>query len=233
MPSDRSTELIKPVIDDSWLNLLQPEFQADYFFELKRFLVEEQKRYTVYPQGKDIFNAFNLTPLPSVKAVIIGQDPYHGPGQAHGLCFSVKKGIKPPPSLQNIFKELKTDLGFQAPGHGNLESWAKDGVLLLNAILTVRAGQAGSHREKGWERFTDAAIKALSEYRSGIVFILWGNFAISKEKLIDTSKHFVLKAAHPSPFSASNGFFGCQHFSKTNELLLKTGLLPVNWEITS
>ncbi len=224
-------ESVNPTIEESWKQALEKEFNAAYFAELKQFLIREREQYTVYPAGANIFNAFNLTALASVKAVIIGQDPYHGPGQAHGLCFSVPHGIKTPPSLRNIFKELNQDIGFQIPNHGNLEKWAKEGILLLNSILSVRASAAGSHQGKGWERFTDAAISAVSYYRAGIVFLLWGNYAISKEKLIDTSKHFVLKAAHPSPFSASNGFFGCKHFSKTNEYLQSIGLQPINWQL--
>jgi uracil-DNA glycosylase len=222
---------IKPVIESSWYEALRNEFESPYFADLKEFLIEERKHNLIYPPGNLIFNAFNLTPLPAVKAVILGQDPYHGPGQAHGLCFSVPFGVEVPPSLKNIFKELKSDLGIDPPKHGNLEKWAKDGVLLINATLTVRASQAGSHQGKGWERFTDAAIKAVSDNRAGIVFILWGNYAIAKEPLIDQSKHFVLKAPHPSPLAASRGFFGCRHFSKTNELLLQTGLLTINWDL--
>lgn len=223
---------VNPVIEESWLSVLKTEFESQYFMELKEFLLAERAKHTIYPSGSQIFNAFNLTPLPAVKAVIIGQDPYHGPGQAHGLCFSVPRGIPIPPSLKNIYKELSTDVNFQNPGHGNLEQWAKDGVLLINATLTVRAASPGSHQGKGWERFTDAAISAVSENRAGIVFLLWGNYAIAKEKLIDTSKHFILKAAHPSPLSASRGFMGCKHFSMTNKLLSEAGLLPVNWRLT-
>lgn len=223
---------VNPIIEESWLKVLKTEFESQYFMELKEFLLAERAKYAIYPSGSQIFNAFNLTPLPAVKAVIIGQDPYHGPGQAHGLCFSVPRGIPIPPSLKNIYKELSTDVNFQNPGHGNLEQWAKDGVLLINATLTVRAASPGSHQGKGWERFTDAAISAVSENRAGIVFLLWGNYAIAKEKLIDTSKHFVLKAAHPSPLSASRGFMGCKHFSMTNRLLEEAGLLPVNWHLT-
>lgn len=222
---------IKPKIEESWLNALRKEFDSEYFAELKSFLIEERKNYQIFPPAQLIFNAFNLTPLASVKAVILGQDPYHGPDQAHGLCFSVPRGVPKPPSLKNIFKELKEDIGFQPPSHGNLESWAKDGVLLINATLSVRAGLAGSHQGHGWERFTDAAIKVVSESRAGIVFLLWGNYAIAKESLIDSSKHFILKAPHPSPLSAHRGFFGCKHFSQTNGLLTQAGLLPVNWQI--
>jgi uracil-DNA glycosylase len=223
---------INPIIESSWYEALKGEFESSYFADLKNFLINERKQYIVYPPGNLIFNAFNLTPLPAVKAVILGQDPYHGPGQAHGLCFSVPYGVDTPPSLKNIFKELKSDLGINPPNHGNLEKWAKDGVLLINATLTVRAAQAGSHQGKGWEKFTDAAIRAVSDNRAGIVFILWGNYAIAKEGLIDQSKHFVLKAPHPSPLAASRGFFGCKHFSKTNELLQNAGLMPVNWDLS-
>jgi uracil-DNA glycosylase len=178
-----------------------------------------------------IFNAFNHTPFDKVKVVLLGQDPYHGPGQAHGLCFSVQRGVPPPPSLKNMFKELRDDVGFRIPAHGNLEAWADQGVFLLNATLTVRAGEAGSHQGKGWETFTAAAVRRLSEKREGLVFLLWGRFAHQKEALIDTSRHHVLKAAHPSPLSAHNGFFGCRHFSKANALLEKQGLKPIDWQI--
>lgn len=222
---------INPVIDESWKEVLQNEFQSSYFAVLKLFLVEEKKQYDVYPPGAHIFAAFNKTPFDQVSVVIIGQDPYHGKGQAHGLCFSVSDNIKKPPSLVNIFKELNKDLEIPIPQHGNLEKWANQGVLLLNATLTVRANQAGSHQNKGWEQFTDSVIRILSEKKSGLIFILWGAYAQAKEKLIDLQKHYVLKAAHPSPFSAYNGFFGCKHFSKTNELLTKMGKTPIDWDI--
>lgn len=222
---------INPQIEESWKNVLNDEFNKEYFIKLKEYLVEEKKKYTVYPPGSQIFAAFNHTPFNSVKVVILGQDPYHGPGQAHGLCFSVPKGIPAPPSLQNIFKELNNDLGLPIPNHGNLEKWAKQGVLLLNATLTVRANQAGSHQNKGWETFTDAAIKALSEHHKGLVFILWGNYAQAKTRIIDASKHFILTAPHPSPLSASRGFFGCKHFSKTNRLLTSIGKDPIDWAL--
>jgi len=222
---------VNPQIEASWKEILIDEFNANYFVLLKEFLIEEKKRHTLYPPGGKIFNAFNHTPFDHVKVVILGQDPYHGPGQAHGLCFSVPEGIAQPPSLVNIFKELHNDLGIPIPGHGNLEHWTKQGVLLLNATLTVRANQAGSHQGKGWEQFTDAVIKKISRNRSGIVFLLWGRYAQAKEALIDTSKHFILKAAHPSPLSAFNGFFGCRHFSKTNELLIQQGQQPIDWKI--
>lgn len=217
-------------IHDSWKALLDKEFSADYFLKLKTFLVEEKQKNIVYPPGKLIFAAFNRTPFDSVKVVIIGQDPYHGVGQANGLCFSVSPGIAKPPSLNNIFKELNSDLGLPIPQSGNLEPWADQGVLLLNATLTVRANQAASHQKKGWEQFTDAVIKTVSEKKQGVVFLLWGAFAHSKENLIDRNKHFILKAAHPSPL-ARGAFFGCKHFSKTNELLIQQGKTPINWQL--
>jgi uracil-DNA glycosylase len=218
-------------IEKSWKKLLNEEFGSQYFSLLKEFLVEEKKHHTVYPPGKFIFNAYDSTPVEKVKVVLLGQDPYHGEGQAHGLCFSVQYGIKPPPSLVNIFKELNGDIGINVPSHGNLQKWAAQGVLLLNATLTVRANQPRSHFNKGWEKFTDATIKKISETRSNLVFLLWGNDAKLKEPLIDTSKHMVLKAAHPSPFSANNGFFGCHHFSKTNAYLENHGLAPIDWSL--
>lgn len=216
-------------IEPSWKKVLQSEFEAPYFAQLKEFLIAERALYKVFPKGALIFNAFNTTAFHNVRVVIIGQDPYHGVGQANGLCFSVAPECKIPPSLQNIFKELQDDLGVPIPNNGNLESWAQQGVLLLNATLTVRENQAGSHQGKGWEVFTDAVIKALSEQLNGIVFLLWGKFAQGKLPLIDTHKHFVLQAAHPSPFSAYNGFFGCKHFSKTNAILTENKLKPINW----
>jgi len=223
---------IKPLIDGSWEEVLEGEFQADYFMKLKSFLIEEKQKYVIFPKGSNIFSAFNHTPFDKVKVVIIGQDPYNGEKQANGLCFSVAEGIKKPPSLENIFKELHHDLGCIIPKTGNLEKWARQGVLLLNAILTVRAHQAGSHQNKGWEIFTDAVIKKLSDKKTGLVFILWGNYAQAKEKLIDTSRHTILKSAHPSPFSAYQGFFGCRHFSKTNDILAKQGKPPIDWNLT-
>lgn len=222
---------IKPVIEESWGTVLAREFQSDYFRALKQFLVEEKKKYRVFPPGSSIFAAFNHTPFNRVKVVILGQDPYHGPGQAHGLCFSVNKGMVKPPSLVNILKELQQDTGIATPAHGNLESWARQGVLLLNATLTVRAHQAGSHQNKGWEQFTDAAITALSAQATGIVFLLWGNYAQAKSALIDQSRHAVLTAPHPSPLSASRGFFGCKHFSKTNELLAGWNKEMIDWSL--
>lgn len=227
----QNTLKVSPQIEESWKNLLKDEFQSDYFHTLKKFLVNEKKNGAVYPPGNYIFNAYNRTPVDKVKVVIIGQDPYHGKGQAHGLCFSVQKGIQKPPSLQNIFKELKNDLNISVPSHGNLEYWTDEGVFLLNATLTVRASHAGSHQNKGWETFTDATIEKLSEVKNCLVFLLWGKFAQAKEKLIDTSKHYILKASHPSPFSAHNGFFGCRHFSKANQILKLKGIDPIDWKI--
>lgn len=222
---------VNPVIEESWKDALAEQFAAPYFAQLKQFLVTEKQQFVVYPPGPQIFNAFNLTPFDKVKVVIIGQDPYHEPGQAHGLCFSVQPGTKFPPSLMNIFQELQSDLGIPMPQNGNLEKWAQQGVLLLNATLTVRAHQAGSHQRRGWELFTDAAISQLSQKRSGIVFLLWGSYAQAKIQLIDSSKHFILTAPHPSPLSAYRGFFGCKHFSKTNELLVQSGQTPIDWSL--
>lgn len=217
-------------LEKSWKDVLKEEFQKDYMKELQAFLVGEKKKgQLIYPSSPNIFNAFNYTPFDKVKVVIIGQDPYHGPNQAHGLSFSVQNGIKTPPSLLNIYKELQNDIpGFVIPQHGDLTNWAKQGVLLLNATLTVEAGKAGSHKKKGWERFTDEVIKKLSERRKGIIFLLWGKFAQSKAVLIDHSKHYFLVAPHPSPLA--RGFKGCQHFSKTNALLRKIGLQEINWQ---
>lgn len=216
-------------IEESWKKHLAPEFEADYFSRLTNFVHDEYARYTVYPPGKLIFNAFNSCPFDKVKVVIIGQDPYHEPGQAHGLCFSVNDGVPFPPSLQNIFKEIASDLGIPAPASGNLTRWNEQGVLLMNATLTVRAHQAGSHQNKGWETFTDAAIRHLAEEREHLVFILWGSYAQKKGAMIDRNKHLVLSSAHPSPLSAYRGFFGNGHFSKTNKYLLEHGIEPINW----
>jgi len=222
-------------LEPSWLNVLRHEFEKPYLKSLKSFLLEEkQKGFSVYPKGSDIFNAFNHTPFEQVKVVILGQDPYHGTGQAHGLSFSVQKGMSVPPSLKNIYKELEAEFeDFKIPSHGNLTTWANQGVLLLNATLTVRAHEAGSHQNKGWEIFTDKVISELSEQREGIVFLLWGRYAQQKEHLINTQKHHILKAAHPSPFSAYTGFFGSGHFVKANAFLAKQGLEPINWQIES
>lgn len=222
---------ITPVLHDSWKEVLIDEFSKPYFQNLKNFLVEEKSHNTVYPPGNLIFNALDTTHFDKVKVVLLGQDPYHGPGQAHGLCFSVPMGIPAPPSLVNMFKELKNDLGFQIPSHGNLQKWAEQGVLLLNATLTVRANNPLSHQGKGWEIFTDRIIEILSEHKKGLIFLLWGRNAKAKEKLIDTSKHHVLVAAHPSPLSAYNGFFGCKHFSKTNQILIQNGQQPIDWQL--
>ena len=226
-----STETIQPRIETSWKNALSAEFNAPYFASLKEFLIEERKKNIVFPPGKQMFAAFDAVKFEDVKVVIMGQDPYHGEGQANGMCFSVTSGTKLPPSLQNIYKEIKADLQVEMGKNGDLTSWAKQGVLLLNATLTVRAASPASHQGKGWEQFTDAAIRLLSEKREGLVFLLWGRPAQLKEKLIDTSKHIVLKAAHPSPLSAYNGFFGCKHFSGTNKILIDKGKTPINWQI--
>lgn len=222
---------IDPVIDASWKSLLMDEFNSDYFYGLKQFLLSEKQNFTIYPPGRMIFSAFNMTPVDKVRVVIIGQDPYHGKGQAHGLCFSVPDGIVKPPSLVNIFKELENDLGIKAPKNGNLEKWARQGVLLLNATLTVRANQAGSHQNKGWEKFTNAVIQKLSSQRNNLLFLLWGNYAIDKQNIIDPIKHYILKAPHPSPFSANRGFFGCRHFSKTNEILRQLKEPEIDWSL--
>lgn len=221
----------KPIIEEKWYEALKNEFESAYFADIKTFLIEEKRQHIVYPPSALIFNAFNLTPFDKVKVVILGQDPYHNVGQAHGLAFSVPDNIAKPPSLQNIFKELKQDLGIEISEKGNLEKWAQEGVLLLNASLTVRANMAASHAKIGWQRFTDAAIKALSEKKENLVFILWGNYAIAKENLIDHKKHLILKTVHPSPLSASRGFFGCRHFSKTNEYLISKNIKPIDWSI--
>ena len=220
----------KPIqIESSWKEKLRDSFQSESFIRLKKFLKSEKSTQKIYPAGNKIFSAFNLCPFNSVKIVIIGQDPYHGPKQANGLCFSVSDGIKPPPSLQNIFKELKDDLDLEIPLSGNLEHWAEQGVLMLNATLTVRAKQAGSHQKKGWEEFTDNVIRTLSEEKENLIFLLWGRFAQNKAQIIDNEKHYILTAAHPSPFSAHSGFFGCKHFSKTNEILKKLNQKPIKW----
>ncbi len=220
---------INPNIHQSWKELLYDEFQQEYFHNLKNFLVSEKKRYTVFPPGNLIFNAFNLTPFSDVKVVILGQDPYHGIGQAHGLCFSVPDGVAIPPSLQNIFKEISSDIGCSIPKSGNLTNWGKQGVLLINATLSVRAHSAGSHQKKGWEIFTDKVIQLVSNHHNNIVFILWGNYARAKKNVINTDKHLVLEAAHPSPLSAYNGFFGCRHFSKCNNYLVENSKTAIEW----
>lgn len=216
-------------IEPTWRIKLQEEFKKSYFNDLVAFVKKEYSQSSVYPPGKEIFNAFDHCSFDDIRVVIIGQDPYHGPGQAHGLCFSVRDGIKPPPSLKNIFKELNADVGKVIPESGDLTHWSDQGVLLLNATLTVRAHTAGSHQKRGWEEFTDAVIKKISIEKESTVFMLWGAYAQKKGAVIDRKRHFVLKAAHPSPFSAHNGFFGCKHFSKTNEFLIRKGLKPIDW----
>lgn len=232
MQSDNSISLKNISIEESWKEKMADEFQKEYFIQLKKFLLEEKvKGYRIFPVGLQIFNAFKYTPFSKVKVVIAGQDPYHGTGQANGLCFSVDESNQLPPSLVNIFKELHADLNLPVPKHGNLEKWAKQGVLLLNATLTVRCNEANSHKGKGWEIFTDAVIKKLSDEKSGIVFLLWGKSAGLKQTLVDKKKHFILTAAHPSPFSAHAGFFGCSHFSKVNKILEDQGKVPVDWSL--
>lgn len=219
-------------IEDSWKQVLQPEFDKPYFAQIVQFLkAEKQAGKTIFPPGTHIFNAFNTTQFNNVKVVILGQDPYHNPGQAHGLSFSVPMGVAAPPSLVNMFKELETDLNLPRPNHGNLVKWAEQGVLLLNASLTVEINKPMSHSKIGWHEFTNSVIKTLSDQREGLVFLLWGGFAKSKKDLIDSSKHCILTAAHPSPLSAYNGFYGCKHFSKTNEYLTQKGVSPIDWSL--
>jgi len=218
-------------ITNDWLYAIGDEFKKPYYKELYKFVINEYKNYVIYPKADDIFNAFHFTPLSKVKVVIIGQDPYHNENQAHGLCFSVKPHVDIPPSLMNIFKELKDDLGCYIPNNGCLEKWAKQGVLLLNTVLTVRAHRPLSHQGKGWENFTDAVIKAVNDLDRPVVFILWGKPAQSKKKMLTNSKHLILEAPHPSPLSASRGFFGSRPFSKTNEFLIKNNMEPIDWQI--
>ena len=219
-------------IEPGWKKVLNDEFQKSYFGQLTTFIkLEKEAGKIIYPPGKLIFNAFEQTPFEQVKVVILGQDPYHNPGQAHGLSFSVPDKVPLPPSLINIFKELKNDIGIECPPSGNLSKWAKQGVLLLNASLTVRQNEPGSHARAGWTIFTDEVIKKISDEKSGVVFLLWGNYAQEKQQMIDETKHFVLKAAHPSPLSANRGFFGCKHFSKTNEILMRENKTPIDWKI--
>lgn len=219
-------------IDASWKEVLQQEFSKPYFLQIVNFIkTEKAAGKTIYPPGQLIFNAFNTTPFDRVKVVILGQDPYHGPGQAHGLSFSVPRGITPPPSLNNIFKEMQVDIGVSPPNHGNLTHWAEQGVLLLNASLTVRANEPMSHANIGWAIFTDTVISKISTLKKQVVFILWGKFAQEKQALIDETRHHLLKSAHPSPFSADKGFFGCRHFSKTNAYLVKEGIDPIDWKL--
>jgi uracil-DNA glycosylase len=216
-------------IAPSWKSKLETEFHKPYFEQLIEFVKQEYQTNAIYPPGKEIFRAFDCADFDQIKVVIIGQDPYHGPGQANGLCFSVRDGVTMPPSLKNIFKEIQNDLGKPIPKSGELERWAKQGVLLLNATLTVRASTPGSHQNKGWETFTDAVIKQISDQKNNIVFLLWGAYAQKKGEIIDRNKHLVLMSAHPSPFSADRGFFGCKHFSKTNEYLKSKGLKEIDW----
>lgn len=218
-------------ISADWLAALNPEFKKEYYAKLYNKVGEEYTNYKCFPPMEDLFSAFSLTPLSNVKVVILGQDPYHNDGQAHGLCFSVKKGVDIPPSLENIYKELHEDLGCNIPSHGFLEKWAKQGVLLLNTVLTVRAHNANSHRGIGWEQFTDATIKILNEQDRPIVFMLWGRPAQEKKKMLTNSKHLILEAPHPSPLSAYRGFFGCKHFSKCNKFLIAHGTQPIDWQI--
>lgn len=220
-------------IGNSWDEILKDEFQKDYYIKLREFLKSEYSHYKVFPNMYDIFNSMKYTPYEKVKAVIIGQDPYHGEGQAHGLCFSVKAGVKPPPSLQNIFKEMKTDIGINPPNNGELTDWANQGVLMLNSVLTVREGMANSHKGKGWEQLTDAVIMKLNEREKPIAFILWGGNAKAKAPLITNPAHKIFMAAHPSPLSAYNGFFGCKHFSKVNDFLIQNNIEPINWTISN
>lgn len=219
-------------LEPSWKRQLLPEFEQTYMHELRQFLQQrKQARADVYPPSELLFNAFNTTPFDKVKVVILGQDPYHGPGQAHGLCFSVLPGVPVPPSLRNIYTELGTDLGLQAPEHGYLQAWAEQGVFLLNSVLTVERGNAGAHQGKGWERFTDAAVRALAEQREGLVFMLWGSYAQKKGQFIDRTRHCVLRSPHPSPLSAYRGFMGCRHFSKANAWLEEQALGAVDWSL--
>ena len=220
-------------MEPGWKEVLEPEFSKVYFENAVTFIkVEKSQKKTIYPPGPLIFNAFDKTPFDKVKVVLLGQDPYHGPGQAHGLSFSVPAGIKPPPSLVNIFKELQSDIGMRIPAAGDLTRWAEQGVLLLNAVLTVRANEPASHAKIGWQDFTNAVISKISEEKEAIVFLLWGRYAQDKQALIDETKHKVLKAAHPSPFSADKGFFGCKHFSKTNEYLMKHSKEAIDWSLS-
>lgn len=219
------------MIGNDWDNLLGDEYKKEYFQNLEKFVIEEYKNKTIYPKINEIYNAFRYTSFEDIKVVIIGQDPYHGENQAEGLCFSVKKGITKPPSLVNIFKELNDDLGYEIPKNGSLVGWTKEGVLLLNAVLTVEKDKAASHRAKGWEIFTDEVIKVINKKTTPVVFILWGSYARSKKELITNDKHFIIESAHPSPLSAYNGFFGSHPFSKTNNFLIERGIKPINWEI--
>ena len=222
---------MKHILHNDWNDLLRDEFSKDYYINLRNFLTEEYETKTIYPDMYDIFNALNYTEYKNVKVVILGQDPYHGPNQAHGLSFSVKPGVPVPPSLKNIFKELNSNLGCYIPNNGYLKSWADQGVLLLNTVLTVQAGNANSHKGKGWETFTDKIISALNDRKDPVIFILWGNNAINKKKLITNPQHYILQSVHPSPLSANRGFFGSKPFSKTNEILKQLGKKPIDWQI--
>ncbi|AZP03410.1 uracil-DNA glycosylase [Jeotgalibaca ciconiae] len=222
---------MKQIIHNEWQEILQEEFQAPYYQQLRMFLKQEYEEQTIYPVMQDIWQAFELTPYNDVKVLILGQDPYHGPNQAHGLSFSVQKGVKIPPSLRNIYKELEEDLGIKPANHGDLTSWAKQGIFLLNTVLTVRQGQAYSHRGKGWEMLTDAVIRALNNRKEPVIFLLWGNASIAKKALIDTQKHIVLTSPHPSPLSAHRGFFGSKPFSKINDALIDLGEEPIDWQL--
>ncbi|MBR2916776.1 MAG: uracil-DNA glycosylase [Clostridia bacterium] len=219
-------------IGNDWDGILKDEFKKEYYLNIRSFLKSEYRSHIIYPDMFDIFNALKYTPYSGAKVVIIGQDPYHGEGQAHGLSFSVQDGVKPPPSLVNIYKEINSDLGLPIPKSGNLTKWAKEGVLLLNNVLTVRAGSPNSHKGKGWEEFTDCIIKKLNERETPLVFMLWGGNAREKKKLISGNKHLILESVHPSPLSAYNGFFGCRHFSKANEFLISKGITPIDWDLT-
>lgn len=225
-------ETKKVQLHESWLSRLGDQFEQEYMHELREFLLTRKKHQAViYPPGRQIFSALDTTPFEQVRVVILGQDPYHGPGQAHGLCFSVQPGVKIPPSLANIYREIQTDLGIAPPTHGYLQSWAEQGVLLLNAVLTVERGQAGSHQGKGWEIFTDAIVKLLNDEKQGLVFMLWGSYALKKGAAINQKKHLVLKAPHPSPLSAHRGFLGCRHFSSANKYLLQHGQVQIDWSV--
>jgi uracil-DNA glycosylase len=226
-----AAQIVPPPLSSSWLDVLGPEFSKPYFRELQEFVGEERKHHQVFPLEQDVYNALILTPFDEVRVMILGQDPYHDDGQAHGLCFSVQPGVQPPPSLQNIFRELKDDLGCLIPNHGCLKSWAMQGVLLLNAVLTVRAHEAGSHQRRGWEQFTDAVIRAVNAKPEPVVFVLWGNQAQKKLELIDSARHTIIASAHPSPLSARNGFFGSRPFSKINAALTEHGLKEIDWQL--
>lgn len=225
------SEVTRPQLEASWLAVLEPEFGKDYMARLKAFLVDERRRHTVFPPGREMFAAFANTPFDKVRVVVLGQDPYHGPGQAHGLCFSVCRGVPPPPSLMNIFRELNSELAVPQPAHGDLTHWATQGVLLLNTVLSVRARTANSHRDQGWETFTDKVIEELNARREGLVFVLWGSAAARKSQMVDARRHLVLQAPHPSPLSAHRGFFGCGHFVRINEHLVGRGEAPIDWSL--